>query len=37
VSWAARYYDVSKYHDLSEAEYAILEAPNARYQGRRDR
>lgn len=34
VSWAARYYDTSAYDDLSDAERAALEAPNARYQGR---
>ncbi len=34
VSWSASYYDVSLYDDLSEAERAALEAPNARYQGR---
>ena len=34
VSWSARYYDAAHYDDLTEAELAILEAPNARYQGR---
>jgi hypothetical protein len=34
VSWSARYYDAALYDDLTEAELACLEAPNARYQGR---
>jgi hypothetical protein len=34
LSWSARYYDASAYDDLSEAERAALEAPNARYGGR---
>jgi len=34
LSWSARYYDATQYDDLSEAERAVLEAPNARYKGR---
>jgi hypothetical protein len=34
LSWSARYYDASAYDDLNDAERAMLEAPNARYQGR---
>jgi hypothetical protein len=34
VSWAARYYDASKYPGLTDAQRAILEAPNARYGSR---
>jgi len=34
ISWAAEYYDATKYSDLTERERAILEAPNARYGGR---
>lgn len=34
LSWAATYYDASKYPGLTERQRAILEAPNARYQGR---
>lgn len=34
ISWAAKYYDASKYSDLTERQRAILEAPNARYQWR---
>jgi hypothetical protein len=37
ISWAADYYDTSKYSDLTEREKAILEAPNARYNGRTKR
>jgi hypothetical protein len=37
VSWSARYYDTSAYDDLTEAERAALEAPNARYSGRHGR
>jgi hypothetical protein len=35
ISWAANYYDESRYDDLSERQRAILEAPNARYRGRK--
>jgi len=34
MSWSARYYDADRYPELSPAERAILEAPNARYHGR---
>jgi hypothetical protein len=34
VSWSASYYDADQYDDLSEAQRAILEPPNARYRGR---
>jgi len=34
VSWSARYYDASRYPSLTEAQRAILEAPNARYGNR---
>jgi len=35
VSWAAGYFDPDAYPDLSERQRAILEAPNARYRGRK--
>ncbi len=35
LSWAAGYFDAEAYPDLSERQRAILEAPNARYQGRK--
>ena len=31
ISWHAKYYDPSKYTDLTDRQRAILEAPNARY------
>jgi hypothetical protein len=34
VSWSARYYNADNYEGLTEAQQAILEAPNARYRGR---
>lgn len=34
VSWAAGYFDASKYPELSQRQREILEAPNARYGGR---
>jgi ectoine hydroxylase-related dioxygenase (phytanoyl-CoA dioxygenase family) len=34
LSWSARYYDASALPNLSERQRAILEAPNARYNGR---
>jgi ectoine hydroxylase-related dioxygenase (phytanoyl-CoA dioxygenase family) len=34
ISWAAAYYDVEDYEDLTERQRAILEPPNARYRGR---
>ena len=37
VSWAATYYDEADYDDLTEQQQAILEAPNARYGGRKGR
>lgn len=35
LSWAAGYFDADVYPDLSDRQRAILEAPNARYQGRK--
>lgn len=34
LSWSARYYDADQYEGLTDRQRAILEAPNARYQGR---
>jgi hypothetical protein len=34
VSWAATYYDASRWPDLTDRERGILEAPNARYGSR---
>lgn len=34
VSWAANYFDESRFDELTESQRAILEAPNARYGGR---
>ncbi len=34
ISWSARRYDASLYPDLSPAQAALLEGPNARYAGR---
>jgi hypothetical protein len=34
VSWAARYYNPDDYEGLTDRQRAILEPPNARYQGR---
>jgi hypothetical protein len=34
VSWAARYFDATRYPDLTERQREILEPPNARYPGR---
>ena len=35
LSWAAGYYNPDDYPDLSEEQRLILEAPNARYKGRK--
>lgn len=35
ISWSARYYDADQYATLTERQIAILEAPNARYNGRK--
>jgi hypothetical protein len=35
LSWAAGYYNPDDYPDLTEAQRLILEAPNARYKGRK--
>lgn len=35
LSWSARYYNADDYTGLSEAQIALLEAPNARYKGRK--
>ena len=34
VSWSANYYQAKDYVGLTETQQALLEAPNARYQGR---
>lgn len=34
ISWCARYYRATDYPDLTPAQAALLEAPNARYGGR---
>ncbi|MCC7494051.1 MAG: phytanoyl-CoA dioxygenase family protein [Fimbriimonadaceae bacterium] len=34
LSWSARYYDATRWPDLSERQRAILEPPNARYGSR---
>jgi hypothetical protein len=34
-SWSANYYDESRYQGLTESQRALLEAPNARYKGRK--
>ncbi len=34
LSWSARYYQAADYEGLTEAQQALLEAPNARYKGR---
>lgn len=34
LSWSARYYNADDYEGLTDKQRAILEAPNARYQGR---
>ncbi len=34
ISWSARYYDADRYPDLTPAQRALLEAPNARYDHR---
>ena len=35
LSWSARYYNPADYPGLTEAQQALLEAPNARYRGRK--
>ena len=35
LSWSARYYSEDDYEGMTERQRAILEPPNARYQGRR--
>jgi ectoine hydroxylase-related dioxygenase (phytanoyl-CoA dioxygenase family) len=35
VSWSARYYNADEYEGLTDQQRAILEAPNARYAGRK--
>ncbi len=35
LSWAAGYFDATAYPELTERQREILEAPNARYQGRK--
>jgi ectoine hydroxylase-related dioxygenase (phytanoyl-CoA dioxygenase family) len=37
LSWSATYYNADDYPELSEAQRAVLEAPNARYRGRESR
>lgn len=34
ISWSARYYDAKEYPEVTPAQAALLEAPNARYYGR---
>lgn len=34
ISWSSRYYRAADYTDLTPAQAALLEAPNARYHGR---
>jgi hypothetical protein len=34
VAWAATFYDPTRWPDLTDRQRAILESPNARYQGR---
>ena len=35
ISWSARYFDETEFEGLTERQRAILEAPNARYGGRK--